>query len=205
MPLLCAANSGGQLLVQSLKQETFTDLRPMPWCPSMPTTLGACRLKRDWWTVHSLKPLETASILRMLGCSVTNLVSCLKSYLFLEYACIEKKFPTSIHISASNCTNYTNACKCIDTVATRTHTVHSELCSCLFVLAAACNEGDIRLAGGVSQFEGRLEICLNEVWGTVCDDGWDNNGANVACRQLGFSRFSKLRLLNYLSVSSPAV
>ena len=55
-----------------------------------------------------------------------------------------------------------------------------------------CNNTEIRLAGGSDQYEGRVEICFNETWGTICDGSWSTNDANVACRQLGYAATGKL-------------
>ena len=50
-----------------------------------------------------------------------------------------------------------------------------------------CINGSIRLVDGNSQYEGRVEICLYNHWGTVCDDSWDNVDATIVCRQLNLT------------------
>jgi deleted-in-malignant-brain-tumors protein 1 len=53
------------------------------------------------------------------------------------------------------------------------------------------NTGGVRLvASDNNMTEGRLEVCVNDHWGTVCNDGlnnvFDRNAAEVVCKQLGF-------------------
>ena len=48
-----------------------------------------------------------------------------------------------------------------------------------------CKEGSIRVVDGIIEQEGRVEVCVNQVWGSVCDDGWDKTDAHIVCQQMG--------------------
>ncbi|CAN2388638.1 Macrophage scavenger receptor [Pristimantis euphronides] len=48
-------------------------------------------------------------------------------------------------------------------------------------------KSDIRLVGGTTPNEGRVEVLYLEQWGTVCNDHWDVKDGQVVCRMLGYS------------------
>ena len=56
-----------------------------------------------------------------------------------------------------------------------------------------CVTGEARLVGGSVKSEGRVEVCINSIWGSVCSgyyywwwsNRWDSSDTKVLCRQLG--------------------
>ena len=58
---------------------------------------------------------------------------------------------------------------------------------CHLLTQTGCHEDAVRLQDGTSSLEGRVEICRDDIWGTVCDDGWTSVDSRVVCRELGHS------------------
>ncbi len=55
-----------------------------------------------------------------------------------------------------------------------------------------CIDGEVRLQDHISSVrEGRVEMCLNRVWGTVCSDQFSDDDAQVVCSQMDFDRIGK--------------
>ena len=44
----------------------------------------------------------------------------------------------------------------------------------------------MKLVGGSVSNEGTVEVCVNEAWGTVCDNSWNYADADVVCGRLGY-------------------
>ncbi|XP_064388336.1 soluble scavenger receptor cysteine-rich domain-containing protein SSC5D-like [Halichondria panicea] len=69
---------------------------------------------------------------------------------------------------------------------------------------ASPSSGDLRLVGSFSLTggsSGRLEIYYSGQWGTVCQDSFGSNDARVACRQLGFSTYTRYGTVGTLGFS----
>ena len=57
---------------------------------------------------------------------------------------------------------------------------------------AYCENGAVRLQEGTLTSNGRVEVCVNGTWGTICSDYWHSNDASVLCKQLGYSVYGML-------------
>ena len=68
-----------------------------------------------------------------------------------------------------------------------------------------CTNNEIRLSGGPNEMEGRLEICHNRVWFSICG-AWNfftDMDRMVACKSLGFSEFGQFSFAFIVSDKRP--
>ena len=64
----------------------------------------------------------------------------------------------------------------------------------IFFSAPGCIETKVRLVDGETPYDGRVEICVNDHWVSICMENWNDRHAAVVCRQLGHnaSKFKHL-------------
>ena len=73
----------------------------------------------------------------------------------------------------------------------------------MYIYAALCQSGMIRITsspGTANLSIGRVEVCMNSTWGTICNDFWGNEDASVVCKQLGFSAYGDNIMILYRCV-----
>ena len=69
-----------------------------------------------------------------------------------------------------------------------------------------CSEGNLRLVDGLSNKEGRVEVCKNGSWGTVCAKSeWTAQERGFVCSRLEFSRYSKIIIATFMQFTHKAL
>ena len=63
------------------------------------------------------------------------------------------------------------------------------------IFSESCSHGRARVRGSSSEMVGRIEVCIQETWRTICSDQWKEEDASVLCNQLGFSVYGLLYLI----------
>ena len=63
----------------------------------------------------------------------------------------------------------------------------------------------VRLVGGNSENEGRVEIYYNNTWGTVCRNSWGSSDSNTVCRQLGYTGATRSYLSPFVDHQSTPI
>ena len=69
----------------------------------------------------------------------------------------------------------------------------------IHIVGGSCTNGAVRLISryNYGRCEGRVEVCHNQQWGTICRDNWSDNNTQVVCDQLGYNGNYGYTIANY--------
>lgn len=70
------------------------------------------------------------------------------------------------------------------------------------VYSAYCDNWELRLSEGKTEFEGRLEVCFNRRWGTVGSEGWSQANSQVFCNNYGYDATGNFIILLHILLKS---
>ena len=68
-----------------------------------------------------------------------------------------------------------------------------------------CKHGSVQLVGTGAVSFGRVEVCINGVWSTICDHHWTVTEASVICSQLGFYKQGLIKAFHNQMMMSTTV
>ena len=64
-----------------------------------------------------------------------------------------------------------------------------------YLTSVDCEDGEVRLYEGETEWEGRLEMCYNRRWGTVSSGGWTDINTQVVCNDFGYDVSGKKKFI----------
>ena len=66
----------------------------------------------------------------------------------------------------------------------------------MYLFIGGCTDGIVRLSASSLKYVGRVEICIETIWTSLCDESWDFRDAQVVCRELGYSPYGAVPTYN---------